>query len=348
MTRRATRRATLAAGVLAGGLGLAFGSTLSPYADEVTSLTTGPFGSGDPLIMLGPPEGGGGGGGSFDVYQLGLQGEVVLRLEAAAEDGPGADLAVYENPFLVIGGSPSDTWSECLFVEVSTNGADWARFPTRYSGPPGPHAGPQGQMVGVQAEWFRGFAGVTPVAANPGAGIQPYDVVPAGGDLFDLAELSDHPLVLSDDIDLNRIRYVKLIDVVGGLDSDDLGTPVWDAGDPAFSTADVDAICALNNEENTGALGRPRVELSLVNGFLSLELEDDDGLADIKFDLKASWNNVGFSFYDLLPFMVITELTPTRVVLATGPFDSSFPDTLLKVSASDGLGRAGGDFVYLP
>lgn len=342
----ASLRSILVAGTAV--LQLAFAPT-DPFADQVVQVTAGPHSAFDPNLMLGQPQGFGSALGSFDIFSPGVGGSVVLRLTAVAKDGPGTDLIVYENPFFVHGGSsPTDTFIECLFVEVSSNGISFARFPTAYFGPVGPHLGPLGQMLGVPSGWYRGFAGLYTVSAGPILDVDPLDVVDGGGDAFDFADLANHPLVLQGEVQLDHIRYVRLVDVQGGSTVADNGAVIWDAGDASFSTAEIDAVCAPNNEWILGANGRPQVEMTLVNGFLSIELSDSDGLWDIKNRLTASWDGVPFSFYSLLPAFVVTELSFTRVVLVTGPMPVDFPNSLLKVGARDGLDQVGGDAISLP
>ena len=64
---------------------------------------------------------------------------------------------------------------------------------------------------------FGGFAGARPTLANVDTNaIPPLVPTAAGGTTFDLAELADDPLVLSGDVDLDAIAYVRLVDVVDG------------------------------------------------------------------------------------------------------------------------------------
>ena len=326
---------------------LAFLSVATPYADQITSLAPGPNADfGVPDNMLGPPTGGGLAGGSDDVYALGVGGEVVLRLDTRAWNGPGTDLLVFENPFLVQG-TDWDSFAELLTVEVSSDGVSFARFPTDFEGPAGPYL-QGGNQLGSDLTRYNGFAGVMPVAAFP-PGIDPLDVVAAGGDAFDFEQLLDHPLVLSGDLDLDNVYYVKLVDVQAGVDLDDEGDVIWDSGFPAFASADVDGVCAVNSVFN-GLPGRPEVEFSYdrTSGLLTLRLSDLDGLSDIKHGLKASINGLGFPFVNLLPAFLITAIDSQSVTLLTGPVPAGFDRLLLKVSAVDGAGLTRGDAVFLP
>jgi len=325
---------------------LALGPHLtSYYAVDVPEAVPGPAGGGDPFIMLGPPEGQGWYEASSDVYQLGIGGHVVLELDKPAIDGPGVDLIVYENPFTVLG-TVWTNWVEAMTVEVSTDGSSWAAFPTSFTGPVGPYLDGT-TFLGADANWYRGFAGVMPVAANEDDCVDPMHVVRGGGDAYDLAELADHPLVLSGELELDDVRFVRLTDVEAGVDLDSSGHVVWDCGFPSGASADVDAVAAVNTSPTLLA-GRPRVEMTYDGAFVTLELEDTDGLWDIKTNITASWNGAEVNFYPLLPLFACLEVSSTRVLLAMGPFPPDFDPTLLKIAAEDHFGQIGGDYVYVP
>jgi len=292
--------------------------------------------------VLGPPEGGGSASGSFDVYSLGVQGDITLELGSRCFDGPGADLMVAENPILVAGTGGS--FAELMYVEVSTDGNTFVRFPTRYLGPDGPFPPFTGSPLGH----FVGFAGVMPVISNTTTGGDPLDVVGAGGDAFDLVDLSDAPEVLGGQVDLDDINFVRLVDVQAGADLDSLGNQVWDHGLDNSASADADAIVAFNATANIEP-GRPAVEMELdASGFLSIELHDPDGFNDIKTGLKASIDAIPLDFYTvLLPFFAIQPVDPQTIRLVTGPVPPGFIQARLKVSAVDGEGLTSGDAVSL-
>lgn len=317
-----------------------------PYADAITTLTLGPSANfGVSLNMLEAPQGGGPINGSNHVFALGVGGSTVLHLNIRMWNGPGTDLIVYENPFFV-SGSVWSAFCELLFVEVSTNGIDFARFPNDFDGPPGPYL-QGGAQLGADVTYYDGFAGVYPVSAFP-PGVNPLNVVAGGGDAFDLADLLDHPLVLGGQVNLDDINFVRLIDVAGGAALDDDGQIIWDVGFPAFASADVDAVCGVNN--NFNALpGRPRIEMSQddSSGLITLRIEDDNGLNDLKPGLSASLNGIEVPFGELLQFFVITAVDPFGATLVTGPIPQGFPRSMLKVAAVDSTGLTGGDAFFL-
>ncbi len=154
-----------------------------PFADSVVSWTPGEgAGYGQdrfPDVVLGPPRPPEGGGGSLDVLSLGRAGEIVLGFrDRVLVDGPGPDLLVFENPFA--------GWVETAFVAVSDDGVTWSEWPCD----PADAAG-----------GYPGCAGVAPVLASPGSGIDPTDPAVAGGDAFDLAALG-----------VSRARWVRIRD----------------------------------------------------------------------------------------------------------------------------------------
>ncbi|MCU0656507.1 MAG: cell surface protein [Polyangiaceae bacterium] len=158
----------------------------SPFAVEVVRFSPGPgatFGQDRmPGVVLGPPEGGGDGQGGLDVVSLGVGGEIVLRLGVDAVDGPGADLVIFENPFLY-GASGDQVWKEPGEVSVSEDGERWATFPCEPSDLEGTHC-----------------AGWRPVYSSTESGIDALSEE-AGGDRLDLAVVG-----------VKRARYVKIVD----------------------------------------------------------------------------------------------------------------------------------------
>jgi hypothetical protein len=169
----------------------------------------------DPQEAAGPAE-----GSATDILCLGRGGAVVLAFEAPIQDGPGPDLAVFENSF-------SDIFLELAFIEVSTDGETFARFDA-ISLTPDPVA-PYGTM---DPALVQGLAGTV------GKGF---------GTPFDLAALANHPAVLGGAVDLDAIHFVGVIDVVGdGGTTDCLGNPIYDPYPTAGSAGfDLDAVAAL-------------------------------------------------------------------------------------------------------
>jgi hypothetical protein len=132
------------------------------------------------------------------------QGSITVSLPYPFANGDGWDFAVFENagqffddPFI---------FAELAYVEVSSNGTDFIRFPsTSFNVEPGSGT-PDTELT---ASFGRDFAGVNVTNIRNLAGIHPAGVG-TGFDLSDLVESS-----LGVDIDLNAIQYVRLVDIPG-------------------------------------------------------------------------------------------------------------------------------------
>ena len=178
----------------------------------------------------------------YDVVSLGdvnpaddsvAPGTITLTFDVTIADGPGADLAVFENPF---GNEyPTSVFAEFAFVEVSTDGTTFARFPAISDIP---------EMSGA-------FNFIDVSDCYNLAGKQ---LVGVGGP-FDLAELADEPEVQNGYVDLSDINYVRIVDIPGygtrftGQDgyTDSRGLPIYDNWPTASSGGfDLDGVAVLN------------------------------------------------------------------------------------------------------
>lgn len=175
---------------LLAALGCAFGAAAcgppDPYAAALVSFEEGQgagFGKDAlPGVVLGPPAGGSTAQGSTDVLSLGQGGVVVLELGGEAVDGPGPDLIVFENPFVVA--TTGAIFAEPGEVAVSEDGASFVAFPCAPA-----DTAPNG------------CAGYGVVLAGRDNGVDATDPAAAGGDAFDLA-----------DVGLARARFVRITD----------------------------------------------------------------------------------------------------------------------------------------
>ncbi len=226
----------------------------------------------DSSLALGGPRGGGNSVQSVHVTNLGVSGQLTLGFDDPA--GPtqraianhaGPDFIVFENP-IYAGGDTTKSFAELMFVEVSSNGTDFARFPVQSK-----TSAPVGAFGTINPADVTGFAGVHPVFANTdpvnGNTIDPFDPSVAGGDAFDLSLLATNSLVTSGAVNLDEIRYVRLIDVKGdGTLMDDgplfgvAANPIYDPTGSGSGGADVDAISVIHGEvlpepETLGMLG---------------------------------------------------------------------------------------------
>ncbi len=317
------------------------------FASNVVNFSPGPNGNpsfADPSRALGGPQGGGISNGSLDIVVLGIGGSLTLGFDVTIVDGPGADFTVSENGFSFA--APNEIFAEVAFVEVSTNGVDFARFPTRYAGPLGPlppfGTSPMGTFGGLVG----GLPGVANVFTNT---VDPFDPVVSGGESFDLADLALHPLVSGGLLDLNDIHYVRIVDVQEGVHVDSFGALIWDHGG-ATSSADIEAVSVIHYAGGVAANG-PIVDLSIdAQGYLVLELGDANGVPDLNLaTLTTSIDLQPSSFNVIRPLLKLQQRTATSVILRSKlPIVGSGLQMALSLSVKDQAGNVSADQILLP
>ena len=161
--------------------------------------------------------------GTNGVVSLGDQGEAILSFDYPVFDGVGYDFAVFENSF-------SDEFLELAFVEVSSDGVNFFRFPTVSLTQDTVQIGTYGTLDATNlynfAGKYRGMYGVP----------------------FDLNELAG-----TTGLDINNITHIKIIDVVGSIDTlyasyDSLGNVINDPYPTNFGSGgfDLDAVGVIH------------------------------------------------------------------------------------------------------
>ena len=164
---------------------------------------------------------------NFDIVSLGdlslkqlqdgeLPGSIILGFNTAIANGDGPDFAIFENGFISLGGAgvAGETFAELGYVEVSTDGIHFIRFPS-ISLTPG--------LVG-------GYGTIDPTNVYNLAGKHCNAYGYSWGTPFDLQDLINMPEVQNGIVDLNNINYVKIIDIPGcGFLRDSQGRPIYDA-----------------------------------------------------------------------------------------------------------------------
>ncbi len=133
--------------------------------------------------------------GSNGVICLGDGGKATATFDLPIANGPSFDFAVFENSF-------DGQFLELAFVEVSSDGLNFVRFPCFSNSDTLPGTGTFGY---TQPEKIHNLAGKYPVFY---------------GTPFDLQELSGTP-----GLDINRITHVRVVDVIGTMN------PVWASRD---------------------------------------------------------------------------------------------------------------------
>ena len=211
------------------------------WSDEVTELVRGYINIdvpeagavtyGDPLDIPGVAS-----GIATEAVSLGDGGSVTVKFTDTIYDGPDFDFAVFENG--ISSGAPTLIFMELGFVEVSSDGVNFARFDSLTS-----RTTPVFAFEEADPDDYHNLAGNRVVGT---------------GTEFDLADLASHPLVLSGDVDLHAILYVRVEDVVGnGSTTDSTGSDLYDPFATPFITGgfDIDAVGAINVPEPSAALG---------------------------------------------------------------------------------------------
>ena len=222
------------------------------WASEVTHLKRGPENITQPggeLASYGKPSDALGVSDGYRsenlaVVSLGDGGSITLRFPQPIGNGPGPDIAVFENGF-------DDTFLELAFVEVSSNGTTFHRFPSISL-----------TQTGTQVLGF-GLLDTTYIHNLAGKYRAGY------GTPFDLAELAGIA-----DLDISMITHVRVVDVVGSINPaygtrdsggrliNDPWLTNWEAG--GF---DLDAVAYLN------VMPEPSVALILGLGTLVTGLQ---------------------------------------------------------------------------
>lgn len=142
---------------------------------------------------------------------LGRNGEAIITFDRPIINGTGNDFAVFENGF-------SSTYLELAFVEVSSDGVHYFRFPATSNS--------------------TSEGDINPSLINNLAG--KYEV--GYGTPFNLDNLNDDA-----NLDKSNIRFVKLVDVNGGVDMDAQGNIIYDASSGGPATGfDLTGVCVLN------------------------------------------------------------------------------------------------------
>lgn len=152
-------------------------------------------------------------GSNAGVVVLGSGGSITLDMGEPFANTAGADFAVWENG---LSGSDGTLFAELGFVEVSSDGESFARFPVS-SERQDPVGGYDTVFGYIDPDQYSGFAGLHPVRT---------------GTAFDLTKLEEVPLTGDDStaaVNLSAIRYVRILDVIGdGRERDTHGRRIYD------------------------------------------------------------------------------------------------------------------------
>jgi hypothetical protein len=295
------------------------------WVQQVTLYAPAPgvaLGWNDPSYALGPVT-----GDNWDIVSLGdlgtvaigngtASGRITLDFATPVRNLSGADFVVFENGFVSGGlaGVAGQITAELAYVEVSSNGSDFARFPSRSQ---------------------------TPAAVGAYGTIDPTNVfnlagkhVNAGGQSwgtpFDLSQLVSDPLVVGGQVDLNAVRYVQIVDIPGkGPFTDSQGNAIYDAwlttGSGGF---DLEAVGAISQNATFSTWA---AQNNLPAGSENQDT-DGDGLVNL---LEYAFARV--------PTVADNATTSTTFTTSAGRLKITFPrderavDLIYEVQASDDL-----------
>ncbi|HOV11777.1 MAG TPA: T9SS type A sorting domain-containing protein [Bacteroidales bacterium] len=164
-------------------VGWATHCAVAPGWQNIADTSLGKASVGDSSMAIGVA-------GTNGVVSLGDGGCAVLTFDYPIVNGPSWDFAVFENSF-------SDTFLELAFIEVSSDGENFFRFPAT-------------SLTDTMVQVGAFDASMDAAKINNLAG--KYRAM--YGTPFDLQELDGTP-----GLDINNITHIKVIDVVGSIDT---------------------------------------------------------------------------------------------------------------------------------
>ncbi len=225
-------------------------------------------------------------GNAMNILSLGDKGVAVLGFEKPIRNGEGYDFAVFENSF-------SDEFLELAFVEVSSDGENFFRFPAVSL-----------TQTEAQIDGF-GVLDATKIHNLAGKYRQGF------GTPFDLEELKD-----IEGLDVNEITHIRIIDVCGDINEDfashdSQGNIINDPYPTPFPSGgfDLDAIGVIHNSDENSIVEEDQafsiypqpvtknlmIHLFNENLFASFSILDLSGSCILKSDFTKEINVEHFS-----------------------------------------------------
>ncbi len=185
---------------------------------DISNTGLGKATAGDSSMAIGPANGTG-------VVSLGDGGSAILTFETPIKNGNGFDFCVFENGF--------DGFLELAFVEVSSDGVNFFRFPATSN-----------TQTLTQKGSFDNSGDATKLNNLAGKYTANY------GTPFDLQDLLG-----TIGLDVNTITHIKIIDVVGNINApyatyDKNNNPINDPWPTPFASGgfDLDAVGVINQQ----------------------------------------------------------------------------------------------------
>ena len=232
--------------------GWATGCTVVRGLRDIAKADSGYASSGTPADGVGAANG--------NLVSLGDSGVAVLTFAQAIGNSTGPDFAVFENGFA----NPQngeEAFLELAFVEVSSDGVNYFRFPARSL------TQTMQQLSSIAGQDYSNARNIHNLAGKYTSG---------NGTPFDLAELAGKP-----GLNINSVTHVRIIDVIGSVGAhasfDDSGSKINDPYPTLFPTGgfDLDAVAVLNTalsvEENAATDSEPSIFPNPCDGFVWLQ-----------------------------------------------------------------------------
>ncbi|MDJ0509481.1 MAG: hypothetical protein QNJ64_09545 [Crocosphaera sp.] len=172
-----------------------------------------------------------------------LPGQITLTFYRAIINREGADFAVFENGFAFA--DTGNLFAELAYVEVSTDGLNFARFPSiSLTETPVP---PEGQVDPTRVYNLAGKHVNNGIVLPDNSFLQS-----SWGTPFDLDSLTDSSLVQTGLVNLNQINFIRLVDIPGdGTFLDSENRPIydpWQTPIPGSGGFDLEAVGVINAE----------------------------------------------------------------------------------------------------
>lgn len=169
-----------------------------------------------------------------DVVSLGDSGYVEITFTTPLSDHSGPEIAIFENSF-------SDTYLELAFVEISSDGANFIRFPAN--------------SITQVTQQVGGFGNIDPTDIHNLAGKYRADY----GTPFDFSDLKD-----STSVNIRAVTHLRIVDAIGTISPQHAtreaqGNIVNDPYPTNFPSGgfDLDAVAILNTSSGIGISEEP-------------------------------------------------------------------------------------------
>ncbi|MDR1544451.1 MAG: T9SS type A sorting domain-containing protein [Prevotellaceae bacterium] len=242
-----------------------------------------------------------------EAVSLGDGGTAVLTFQTPIVNGEGADFAVFENSF-------SDAFLELAFVEISSDGEHYFRFPATSNTQTETQVTSSGL---IDATKINNLAGKYRIG---------------WGTPFDLEELPEN-----ENLDKNDVTHVKIIDVVGTINPefashDSENNIINDPYPTAFAGYgsggfDLTGIGVIHNQNNLAVKEIEQPRIFIYNNGVELKIENAKlNIENVEiFDISGKkLNNFQFSIFNFQLKIDISALPKGVYLIKTGNFAEKF------------------------